>query len=150
MRRLLVAMCVLGMPCVASAQASKAPWSNLNTLQAGQKIQVVHMDLRKESGKFLNVSDSAISLREKSGEQTIQKQDVRSVKLMEHKHRLRNTLVGGALGAAAGAGSFGAAGGRGSLSGLVAAGGAAVGFVIGAVVGALWPSHPTMYRAATH
>jgi len=105
---------------------------------------------KKESGTFLSVSDKDISLQGKSGTQTIHRQDVRSVKLMENKHRLRNTLIGAAVGAGVGAGisaaawePHGYAGGRGT--------GAAVGAVIGAaggaVVGALWPAHETIYRA---
>src|ERR1700683_3437088 len=132
------------MPSVVSAQ-----WGNLNTLQVGQKIQVVQTS-RKDSGTFLSVSDKEISLQAKSGAQTIQRQDVRSVKLMVNKHRLRNTLIGVAVGAGAGAGISAAAweprgfvGGRGT--------GAAVGAVIGAaggaVVGGLWPSHQTIYKA---
>jgi hypothetical protein len=151
MRNFWILVCVLGMPCVASAQ-----WENLNTLQAGQKIQVVE-NSKKGSGTFLSVSDKGISLQGKSGAQTIQRQDVRSVRLMENKHRLRNTLIGGAVGAGAGAGIGAAAyqpcsptnsfcvgpGGR----GLPTAVGAVIGAVGGAVVGALWPSHETIYKA---
>jgi len=144
MRKFWILACLLGMPCVVSAQ-----WENLNTLQVGQKIQVLE-NSKKESGTFLSVSDKDISLQGKSGTQTIHRQDVRSVKLMENKHRLRNTLIGAAVGAGVGAGisaaawePHGYAGGRGT--------GAAVGAVIGAaggaVVGALWPAHETIYRA---
>jgi hypothetical protein len=99
MRKFWILVCVLGMPCVASAQ-----WENLNTLQAGQRIQVVEVNSKKDSGTFLGISDKTISLQGKSGEQTIQRQDVRSVKFMENKHRLRNTLIGATVGAGAGAG----------------------------------------------
>jgi len=144
MRKFWILACLLGMPCVVSAQ-----WENLNTLQVGQKIQVLE-NSKKESGTFLSVSDKDISLQGKSGTQTIHRQDVRSIKLMENKHRLRNTLIGAAVGAGVGAGisaaawePHGYAGGRGT--------GAAVGAVIGAaggaVVGALWPAHETIYRA---
>jgi hypothetical protein len=144
MRIFWILACLLAMPSVVSAQ-----WENLNTLQAGQKIQVVQTS-KKDSGTFLSVSDKEISLQGKSGTQSIHRQDVRSVKLMENKHRLRNTLIGTAVGAGAGAGISAAAweprgfaGGRGT--------GAAVGAVIGAVggtiVGALWPSHETIYKA---
>jgi hypothetical protein len=144
MRKFWILACLLAMPSVVSAQ-----WENLNTLQAGQKIQVVQTS-KKDSGAFLSVTEKEISLQWKSGAQTIQRQDVRSVKLMVNKHRLRNTLIGAAVGAGAGAGISAAAwephgfvGGRGT--------GAAVGAVIGAaggaVVGAIWPAHETIYRA---
>ena len=144
MRNFWILACLLAMPSVVSAQ-----WDNLNILQAGQKIQVVESS-KKDSGTFLSVSDKEISLQVKSGPQAIQRQDVRSVKLMVNEHRLRNTLIGAAVGAGAGAGISAAAwepqgfaGGRGT--------GAAVGAVIGAaggaVIGALWPSHETVYKA---
>jgi hypothetical protein len=144
MRKFWIVVCLLAMPSVVSAQ-----WENLNTLQAGQKIQVIGTS-KQDSGTFLSVSDKGISLQGKSGAQTIQRQDVRTVKLMVNKHRLRNALIGAAVGAGAGAGISAAAwephgfvGGRGT--------GAAVGAVIGAaggaVVGALWPSHETIYKA---
>jgi hypothetical protein len=144
MRKYWILACLLAMPSVASAQ-----WENLNTLQAGQKIQVIE-NSRKDSGTFLSVSDKEISLQGKSGAQTIQRQDVRSVKLTVNKHRLRNTLIGAGVGAGAGAGISAAAweprgfaGGRGTGAAV----GAAIGAVGGAVVGALWPSHETIYRA---
>jgi hypothetical protein len=144
MRKFWILACVLAMPCVVSAQ-----WEKLNTLQAGQKIQVVQTS-KKDSGTFLSVSDKEISLQGKSGAQTIQRQDVRSVKLMENKHRLRNMLIGATVGAGAGAGISAAAwephgyvGGRGTGAAV----GSVIGAVGGAVVGALWPSHETIYKA---
>jgi hypothetical protein len=148
MRKLWI-LCILGWPCVASAGSNQATWENLSTLQAGQRIQVVEMNSKKESGTFLRVSDTTISLEEHGGEQTIPRQDVRSVKLKENKHRLRNTLIGAGVGAGAGAGisaavwePHGYAGGRGTG----AAFGAVIGVVGGAVVGALWPSHKMIYH----
>lgn len=164
MRSWVVAVCLLGIACISPAQANKSSWANLNGLQPGQNIQVVRMNSKKDSGRFLNVSDTAIVIQEKSNMQTIQKQDVRSVKLMKNTHRLRNTLIGAAAGAGVGAG-LGAATystcqnspapygffpscfqlwGRGTQ----AAFGAAIGFVGGAVTGALWPSHKIIYRAS--
>ena len=144
MRKLWILACLLGMPCAVSAQ-----WGNLATLQAGQKIQVVQTS-RKDSGTFLRVSDQEISLQGKSGEQTIQRQDVRSVKLMANNHRLRNTLIGSVVGAGVGAGISAAAweprgfvGGRGTGAAV----GAVMGAAGGAIVGAVWPSHETIYRA---
>jgi hypothetical protein len=118
-------------------------------LQAGEKIQVVEMNSEKVSGTFVNVSDAAISLQEEAGSQTIQRQDVRSVKLMKAQHRLRNPLIGAGVGAGAVAGiaaasweNHGYIGGKGTGAGL----GLAIGLVGGAIVGTLLPSHKTIYR----
>jgi hypothetical protein len=161
-RSLVIAVCWLCITCVSSAETSVGSWANLSALHSGQKIQVVKMNSKKSTGTFLNVTDAAITLEEKSGEQTIQMQDVRIVKLMKNKHRLRNTLIGAGVGAGVGAG-IGAAtyspckpppssvfsscffditrGNQAAIFGVV-------GLVGGAVTGALWPSHPIIYRAA--
>ncbi len=167
MRELLFLICVLGMPCASWAQTDRASWANLSALQAGQKIQVVDMNSKKHSGTFVNVSDTAISYQETEDEQTIQKQDVRSVKLVGNKHRVRKALVGigvgGGVGAGVGAG-IGAATfhscssqsfciqpvGKGGQTGIAAVFGFAGGAAVGAVVGALLPSHSTIYRVSTH
>ena len=153
MRKLSSLICILAIPCATWAQSGQASWENLSTLQAGQKIQVVEMNSKKDSGALLNISPTAISLQEKSGEQTIQRQDVRSVKLMEHAHRLRNTLIGAAVGAGAGAGITAAAWEtHGFFEGrkVGAVFGAVLGVIGGAIIGALWPSHKMIYRVKAH
>jgi hypothetical protein len=64
MRNFWSLVCVLGMPCVASAQ-----WENLNTLQVGQTIQVVEVNSKNDSETFLSYSGKTISLQEKSAAQ---------------------------------------------------------------------------------
>jgi hypothetical protein len=73
MRLLMIAVFVMGIPCVCSAQSNNLPWANLSTLQPGLKIQVVQMNSKKNSGTFVDVSDTGILLKKKSGEETIQK-----------------------------------------------------------------------------
>jgi hypothetical protein len=151
MRKFWILVCVLGIPCVALGQSNPASWENLNLLQAGQRVQVVETNAKKDSGTFVSVSDTAISLEGEGGEQTIRKQDVRNVKLMENKHRMRNTLIGAAVGAGAGAGitagtweNHGVLGDKGTGATV----GAVIGAAAGAIVGAVWPSHKTIYRAS--
>jgi phage-related tail protein len=151
MRKVLFLLCILGMPCASWAQSNPASWENLHMLQTEDKVQVVEMNSKKVSGAFLNVSDAAVSLQEQGGQQTVQRQDVRSVKLMKHQHRLRNTLIGAAVGAGAGAGIGTVADRKGSwFPNLFAETGAVVGLVGGAVVGAVVPSHKTIYRVQGH
>jgi hypothetical protein len=96
------------------------------------------MTSKKHSGSFVSVSDTAISYRETTGERSIPKQDVVSVKLLEHKHRLRNTPIVVGVGAGIGAG-IGAALHKScsSQSFCLDIGGAALPAGIGAVVGGL-------------
>jgi outer membrane lipoprotein SlyB len=150
MRKVLLLICVLGTSCTSWAQSNPASWENLNTLHAGEKIQVLEMNSKKVSGTFLNVSDAAISVQEEAGSQTIQRQDVRSVKLMKNKHRLRNTLIGAGVGASVGAVMGAATSDNFFGRGFGAAIGAVVVLLPGAVVGALVPSHETIYRVSSH
>ena len=104
MPRIFLLLLVFGVSCAAFAQTDQASWANLSALQPGQKIQVVGMTSKKQSGNFVSLSDTALSYRETNGEQSIAKQDVLSVKLLENKHRLRNTLIVAGVGAGVGAG----------------------------------------------
>jgi len=152
MRKLWILVFVLAMPCAAFGQTDRSSWEALSALGAGHKIQVVEMNSKKVSGAFVSATDAGISLQVEGGEQTIGRQDVRVVKLMENKHRLRNAAIGAAIGAGAGAGTLGglvnSSEGGFNFTGQGAAIGAGAGAVIGAIVGALLPSHQTIYRAA--
>jgi hypothetical protein len=167
MRNLFFLVCVLVIHFVALAENKQSSWATISGLQSGQYIQIVDSSSKKHSGIFISVSDTAISLRTTTGEQSIQKQDVRLVRLMANKGRARNTLVGGAIGGATGAGVgavIGAATHKGCAPGVFcldvigtggSAGlGAAIGFLGGAtaggVIGALVPPHTTVYDARTH
>ena len=167
MRKIFLSICILVLPCAALAQIDKTSWANLSGLQLGQSIQVVDSSSKKHTGTFMSISETAISFRVASGEQSIQQQDVRTVKLMTNKRRARNTLVGGAVGGGVGAGAgaiIGAATHKGCASGafcldFIGEGGSAgigavVGFlggtVTGGVVGALVPSHTIIYDVRSH
>jgi hypothetical protein len=156
MRKILFLTCVLAISCASWAQADRASWANLNALQAGQKIQIVEMNSKKDSGIFLNVSDTEITYRDGVGERTVPQQDVRSVKLADR--RRRPTLIGAAVGFGAGAGvgagvpalwtwsNHPTVGNR--VESAVGVG--VIGLVLGASVGALLPPHGTICRANTH
>jgi hypothetical protein len=169
MRSLVFLLCVLGLPCASPAQTNQASWETLNHLKPGQSIQVVDTSSKKHSGTLLNVSDSAISLRVASGEQSLQKQDVRSVKLLNNSHRGRNALIGAAIGGGAGAGAGAAVGAAthqgcsstttsfcldivsaGESAGILAAIGGLSGAIVGGIIGAFIPSHDTAYTTASH
>ncbi|HEY1903021.1 MAG TPA: hypothetical protein VGG56_11340 [Terracidiphilus sp.] len=146
-------ICILGMLCPLSAQTVQASWNSLSQLRTGQKIEVVDTGSKKHLGTFVNVSDSAITYQDQTGEHAIPRQDVRSVKVRENRGRLRNALIGAGVGAGAGAGITAAAwedhgflGGKGAGAAV----GAVIGGVSGAAVGALLPSHHLIYRAVSH
>jgi hypothetical protein len=164
MRKIAILIGVLAIACAARAQEKTAMWENLNILQAGEPIQVRQMDWTKVKGTFLQVSDTGITVKGESGPETIQRQDVRSVKMQRSQHRLRNALIVGGISAGAGAGIFAALhkgcpstptltqafcldiGGRSLPAGLGAVGG----LLGGGAVGALLPSHKTIYSVSSH
>jgi hypothetical protein len=152
-RAILFLIAALGTVCSSSAQTNHASWNSLSELQAGQKIEVVDMGSKKHNGVFANVSDSAITYTDQTGEHAIPKQDVRSVKVGGNLRRLRNVLIGAGVGAGAGAGLTAAGWENSGFLGGKADGakvGAAIGGVGGAIFGAFFPSHRLIYRAISH
>ena len=127
-------------------------WNNLQQLRVGDKVEVVRTDLSKHKGTFLSFSDEAISLRIGKDEVGVQRPKVFRVSVREHSKRLRNTLIGLGIGAAAGAvvGVAAVAGkprqaGERRLSVVI---GTLIGSGVGTVVGAaLSPGYQTIYRA---
>lgn len=161
MRQLALLAMFLGMPVLSLAQTNEDSWDALNTLRAGQRIEVFETNLKNHKGIFSAVTGEAIQLREGGGgsDVAIPRQNVLRVTLLEKSHRLRNAFIYGGVGAGAGAGISAAATrcpppngfslcgiGRGAIIG----GSAVVGLLAGGGIGAAIPSHPTIYRAEHH
>jgi hypothetical protein len=150
MRRLLILACLLGTAPVALAQTDRGAWESLDGLRPGQRIEVVETSLKTHKGTFVAVSAEAIQLHGSAADESIKKADVMRVTSLDKSHRLRNALIGGAVGFGAGAG-IGAAvhSSRDSFFPRSAAAGfgGVLGLAGGAAVGAAVPSHPTIYRA---
>jgi hypothetical protein len=152
-------MCILGISCAAIAQTNHGSWANVSNLVAGQKIQVVEVTKKKHSGAFVSASDSGIVFNGAAGHESVQRENVRSVKLIENRHRLRNTLIGLGLGAGAGA-ATGLGVGEANKSksngfnivstGSLTLAGSLGGGLVGAIVGVLLPSHDTIYSVSPH
>ena len=127
----------------------KDSWDNLNRLQAGQKIEVVQMDMKSLKGRFLGFSEEGISVRVKKDEVTVLHADVLRVTLRENPKRLRNVLtlagVGTGVGLGLGIAALGATGGSDS-PGVVMNPAMALGAGLGGALGAATPSYETIYR----
>jgi hypothetical protein len=157
MRKLLIAVCLLAVPCLSRAQKREASWENLKALRAGEKIEVAEMNFKMHKGTVVAVSEETLNLREGAADQTIRKEHVLRVTQLEKSHRLRNALIFSAVGAGAGAGIGVAAGGGCHHSYIItcsaakrAAFGGVNGMVVGFPVGVAVPSHDTIYRSNRH
>jgi hypothetical protein len=151
-RKIVLLICILTMPSISSAQSKQASWANLSTLHSGQKIQIVGTDSKKHSVTFLSFTDSAITYHDVTGDQTVQKLNVSSVKNLENHHRLRNALIGAAIGAGAAGGiTAGAEKNQDPIDrGLHSVEAALGGLAAGAVIGAFLPTHNIIYDVSAH
>jgi hypothetical protein len=83
LRKLLIAICLLGMPGILLAQSNRGSWEALDNLHAGQRLEVVETSLKQHAGTFVTVSDEAIQLREGATDKSIKKNDVMRVTSLE-------------------------------------------------------------------
>ena len=150
--------CLLAFPLVEAralqeAQQPAEPgitdWNNLQQLNVGDKVEVVHHNLSKYKGKVLAWTEEAISLRTGGQDVTIPREEVYRVTQLSKGHRGRNVLISLGLGAAVGT-LIGRAQWCSGEPGLNACTfvGLVMGSGIGAGVGAAFPGHPTIYRAS--
>ena len=82
--------------CPASlhgADKPEAAWGNLNQLRGGQKIQVVHKNLKSQEGEFLRFSEEAISFRVKNDDVSVPRDEVLRITLREKHGRLRGPML---------------------------------------------------------
>ena len=149
MRRALTAILPLLLcPTVTIAQTPEDSWENLNQLRVGQKVEVVDTNLKKHKGTFLSFSEEAISFRVGKDEVGVQRPNVFRVSSGEHSKRLRNVLIGLAIGGAAGL-AIGAAVDSSfrqetHISKAIIT---PIGIGAGAAMGAAIPGYQTIYRA---
>ena len=140
---------LLWFPMFALAQSAKDSWDNLRQLRPGQKIEVEDMKMQSLKGRFVSLTDDAISLRVGKVEQAVARADVMRVSTRDTSHRTRNMLIGsGILGGIALIPSAVLLAQQSNEGNSCAACAAAIaaGFGGGAAIGAL-PGSKTIYRA---
>lgn len=97
MRMTLALVLALLTPAFARAQSAIGSWDNLKQLHPGQKIEVVDLHLKKSKGKFVSLTDEAISLRNKKQQQSITRAEVMRVSVRDASHRKREMVLGAAI-----------------------------------------------------
>ena len=88
---------------LAALSAFAQSWETLRGLKSGDLVKVQDTSGREHSGAFRTVSADTISLVSGQGEVAIDKTKVRMVKVRASGRRLRNLLIGAAIGVAVGA-----------------------------------------------
>ena len=152
MQRLIWGLFLLVLlPGLGLAQTGLESWDNLSQLHAGQKIEVVDMKLKSLKGTFVSFSEGAISLRVKESEVAVPRPDVLRVSEREDSKRVRNMLIGLAIGAGAGVAIGAAMDARVNYETGECCMGVAIGAPIGAGagfgLGAAFSGYRTVYRA---
>jgi hypothetical protein len=143
---------VVGLPAALGAQIQQDPWSKLTRLKAGQGIEVIESSMRNHNGKFVAVSDQALTLQEHGSEVSLKRAEIARVSTSSGprrgEHAVIGLVTGGLIGAAVGAASGSKTGFLGGSSrGITALIGIAIGAPTGAGVGVALPARTTVYRA---
>ena len=150
MKRLILgSLIVLWVAGLGFAQIAQDSWDNLRQLQAGQKIEVVDMKMKSVKGTFVSLTDDTISLQAKKKETSLAREDVFRVSVRGQSHRVRNTLIGLALGVGVGVAipAASAAAHNDPDYGVIGLATLPVGAGVGALVGAAIPTgEQTIYR----
>jgi len=95
--------CAIAAVVAAGIPLSAQSWEMLRGLKPGDRVKVQEAGGQEHSGALRAVSADAISLAEGKGEVAIEKAKVRTVKVRASGRRVRNLLIGAAIGVAVGA-----------------------------------------------
>lgn len=83
----------------ANPPKASASWDNLKALAPGDDVRIVLNDKKSYRGKFHSATDNAIVARLAKGDQTFDRTNILRVSTKGQSHRLRNALLGAAVGA---------------------------------------------------
>jgi hypothetical protein len=125
-------------------------WSNLNRLAKGQRIEVVDTKLKTHRGEYGGAGTDDLTIQTASGPLVMNRDAVFRVSLQERSRRLRNTLLGAAIGGGAALGIGVIADRRFSNEGrdhLAKTVLTPIGLGVGAGLGATAGGFETIYRA---
>jgi hypothetical protein len=79
-------------------------WTAVERLPVDSRIELVTGSRDRTKATFVSATGEQVVIRDASGERTVSRADVREVKVAAPDRRVRNGLIGVAVGAAAGAG----------------------------------------------
>ena len=129
---------------IAAGQGTQ-PWDQILRLAPGSEVRVVAGNSKPINGTLDGVTADALQLNSGGSQQSIQRGEILSIAVKKGGHRLRNGMIGLAVGAGAGLGvglatTQNGSNGWGTLNADVRAGLTAAGGFVGFVIGVLLPS----------
>ena len=83
-------------------QLSAQSWDDLRGLHSGDHVKVLEMSGQEHKGEFRSVSTSAITILTSTGENTVERAQIKRVQVPSAARRVRNAIIGAAIGVAAG------------------------------------------------
>lgn len=84
--------------------AFASEWTSIERLQPDQKIEITTRNHTRVKATFVSADTGAILVRGQSGQRSIDRTDVRQLRVADPSRSLRNGLIGILAGAGAGAG----------------------------------------------
>jgi hypothetical protein len=131
----------------ATLLAQADNWPLLRGIYVGQDTHVHLLDGRRQTGAFTSMTDTNIVIRQRTGDQTYTKDQIKKVSVRKGSKRWRNAGIGFATGAITTGVLIAVADDGGDVSSPIFI--AAVIFygLVGAGIGALFPGYDTLYRA---
>jgi len=85
-----------------SAAGVAADWDAVERISPGQRIEVLTRNKERSRAEFLLANGDALVVRDKSGQRSIARAEIRQVRVADPSRRLRNGLIATAIGAGAG------------------------------------------------
>jgi hypothetical protein len=142
MRILWFLFAVLLLPCLVTAAGDS--WDDLQQLNQGRKIRVFLVGRDSFTGTFVGCTAENLLVRVRGGDRTVARAQVRKVTTGSRPKRLRNALIGLAIGAGSGGLVVWKATDASERFGYAIA--AAVMVAGGTVIGAVLPASRTVYK----
>lgn len=135
---------VLLMLAPAALLAETGKWEALLGINSGKSVHIHMLDGHKNSGNFVSTTESSITIRQRTGDQTFPKDQIRKISVRKFG-RLRNVAIGAGIGAASAAGVFAGSGGSDEYVNVIIVS-VAVFAAAGAGIVALVPGYETVYQ----
>lgn len=87
-----------------ASPALAAEWEAIQRIQSDHKIEITTRDGVRTHATFVSATADSLTVREKSGERSLPRAQIKKVRVSDPARRLRNGLLWTAIGAGGGAG----------------------------------------------